>query len=53
MADSLAYQAEKMLRDNEGKFPSELKTEVQDKIAAVNAVKAGDDRAAIAGPRTS
>jgi molecular chaperone DnaK len=46
-ADSLAYQAEKMLQDNEGKFPSELKTEVQDKIAAVNAVKAGDDRAAI------
>jgi molecular chaperone DnaK len=46
-ADSLAYQAEKMLQDNEGKFPSELKTEVQDKVAAVNAVKAGDDRAAI------
>jgi molecular chaperone DnaK len=46
-ADSLAYQAEKMLQDNEGKFPSELKTEVQDKVAAVNAVKDGDDRAAI------
>src|SRR5213082_306897 len=46
-ADSLAYQAEKMLQDNESKFPSELKTEVQDKVAAVNAVKAGDDRAAI------
>jgi molecular chaperone DnaK len=46
-ADSLAYQAEKMLQDNEGKFPAELKTEVQDKVAAVNAVKAGDDRAAI------
>src|SRR4051794_953441 len=47
LADSLAYQAEKMLQDNEGKFPSELKTEVQDKVAAVNAVKEGDDRAAI------
>jgi molecular chaperone DnaK len=47
MADSLAYQAEKMLRENEGKFPAELKDEVQEKIAAVNAVKDGDDRAAI------
>jgi molecular chaperone DnaK len=46
-ADSLAYQAEKMLADNEGKFPDDLKTEVQDKVTAVNAVKAGDDRAAI------
>ncbi len=46
-ADSLAYQAEKMLRDNEGKFPAELKGEVEEKIRAVNAVKDGDDRAAI------
>jgi len=47
MADSLAYQAEKMLRDNEGKFPAELKAEVEEKIRAVNAVKDGEDRAAI------
>src|SRR5581483_4072321 len=46
-ADSLAYQAEKMLRENDGKFPAELKDEVQQKITAVNAVKDGDDRAAI------
>ncbi|HLH24499.1 MAG TPA: Hsp70 family protein, partial [Chloroflexota bacterium] len=46
-ADSLAYQAEKMLRENEGKFPAELRDEVQQKIAAVNGVKDGNDRAAI------
>lgn len=46
-ADSLAYQAEKILRENEGKVPADLKTEIESKIAAVNAVKAGDDRAAI------
>jgi molecular chaperone DnaK len=46
-ADNLAYRAEKMLRENEGKFPAELKTAVEDKVAAVNAVKDGEDRAAI------
>lgn len=46
-ADNLAYHAEKMLRENEGKFPSELRTAVEDKVAAVNAVKDGEDRAAI------
>ncbi len=46
-ADSLAYQAEKMLRENDGRFPGELKTEVESKIAALNGVKNGDDRAAI------
>jgi molecular chaperone DnaK len=46
-ADAMAYQAEKLLRENEGKFPATLKDEVQEKIAAVNAVKAGEDRAAI------
>jgi molecular chaperone DnaK len=46
-ADNFAYQAEKLLREHEGKFPNELKTEVQEKVAAVNAVKDGDDRAAI------
>jgi molecular chaperone DnaK len=46
-ADNFAYQAEKLLREHGGKFPNELKTEVQEKVAAVNAVKDGDDRAAI------
>ena len=32
-ADSLAYAAEKMLRDNEDKVPAELKSEVEGKIA--------------------
>jgi molecular chaperone DnaK len=47
-ADSLAYQAEKLLREHEGKFPAELAAEVRERVAAVNAVKDGDDRAAIA-----
>ena len=42
-ADSLAYAAEKMLRDNEDKVPAELKSEVEGKIAQVrSALQSGD-----------
>jgi molecular chaperone DnaK len=34
-ADSMAYQAERMLRENAEKIPGELKNEVEGKIAAV------------------
>jgi len=42
-ADSLAYQAEKTLRDNAEKVPADLKTEVEEKVKAVReAIEAGD-----------
>jgi len=42
-ADTLAYTAEKALRDNKDKIPAELNTEVEGKIAAVrSAVQAND-----------
>jgi molecular chaperone DnaK len=47
MADSLAYSAEKTLRENEDKVPAELKTEVEAKIAAVRAALEGTDKGAI------
>ena len=47
MADSLAYSAEKTLRENEDKVPAELKTEVEGKIAAVRAALEGTDGGAI------
>ena len=34
-ADTLAYSAEKMLRDNKDKVPAELNTEIEGKIAAL------------------
>jgi molecular chaperone DnaK len=42
-ADTLAYTAEKTLRENKDKIPAELNTEVEGKIAAVrSAVQAND-----------
>jgi molecular chaperone DnaK len=42
-ADTLAYTAEKTLRDNKDKVPAELNTDVEGKIAAVrSAVQAND-----------
>jgi molecular chaperone DnaK len=43
MADSLAYSAEKTLRDNADKVPAELKTEVEAKVAAVREALQGSD----------
>jgi molecular chaperone DnaK len=42
-ADNLAYQSEKALRDNAEKIPAEVKTEVEEKIAAVREAAKGDD----------
>jgi molecular chaperone DnaK len=42
-ADSLAYSAEKTLRDNADKVPADLKTEVEGKIAAVRKALEGTD----------
>ena len=46
-ADSAAYSAEKLLKDNEEKVPADLKTEVEGKIAAVRSALEGTDTAAI------
>ncbi|MPZ49140.1 MAG: molecular chaperone DnaK [Dehalococcoidia bacterium] len=42
-ADSLAYSAEKTLRDNAEKVPEDLKTEVEGKVAAVRTALAGTE----------
>ena len=47
MADTLAYQAEKLLRDNKDKIPTELNTEAEEKIAAVKSALNGEDTEAI------
>jgi len=46
-ADSLAYSAEKTLRDNADKIPADLKTEVEGKIAAVRSALQGTDITAV------
>ena len=54
MADSMAYNAEKMLRDQADKVPADIKSEVEGKIAAlrsaltsagVDQIRSGDERA--------
>ncbi|MCX6017297.1 MAG: molecular chaperone DnaK [Chloroflexi bacterium] len=45
--DNAAYQAEKMLRENGDKIPAAAKTEIEEKIAAVRQVIAGEDVAAM------
>ncbi|MFC1931760.1 molecular chaperone DnaK [Chloroflexota bacterium] len=47
MADTMAYQAEKLLRDNKDKIPSDLNTEAEGKIAAVKSALNGTDTEAI------
>ena len=47
MADTMAYQAEKTLRDNKDKIPADLNTDVEAKIAAVREALKGTDTAAI------
>jgi molecular chaperone DnaK len=46
-ADSLAYTAEKTLRDNADKVPADLKTEVEGKIEAVRTALQGTDIEAV------
>ncbi len=47
MADSLAYNAEKMLRDNKDKIPQDLQQEVTAKVAALRTALQGKDVNAI------
>ena len=46
-ADSLAYTAEKTLRDNSDKVPADLKTDVEEKVAAVRKALEDSDTEAI------
>ena len=46
-ADTMAYQAEKMLRDNKDKISADLNTEVEGKISAVRGAMQGSDNEAI------
>ncbi len=43
MAESVLYTAEKSIKDNEGKIPEDIKKNVEDKVAALKAVKDGTD----------
>ncbi len=45
--DTLAYQAEKMLRDNKDKVPADLNTDITAKVEAVKQALGGSDAAAI------
>jgi len=49
MGDTAAYQAEKTLRDLDGKYPAELKSEIEGKIAAVRSALQGTDAEGIRG----
>jgi molecular chaperone DnaK len=46
-ADSLAYTAEKTLRDNADKVPDDVKTEVEEKVKAVRDALSGQDPEAV------
>ncbi|WP_344184747.1 Hsp70 family protein, partial [Streptantibioticus ferralitis] len=46
-AEQLVYQTEKFLKDNEGKVPGEVKTEVEAAIAELKEKLKGEDIAAI------
>jgi molecular chaperone DnaK len=46
-ADTLAYSAEKILRENEDKLPNDLKEEVQTKANELKTALAGEDMAEI------
>jgi molecular chaperone DnaK len=47
LAENSAYQAEKMLTDNEDKIDEDLKTEVTEAVAAVRTALESDDKATI------
>jgi molecular chaperone DnaK len=46
-ADSLTYQAEKLMREQGDKVPADLKSEVESKIAACRSAMEGQDTASI------
>lgn len=47
LAEQMVYTAEKSLKEHEKDIPADIKTEIEDKIKAVNEVKGGDDKAKI------
>jgi len=47
LAEQMVYTAEKALKEHEAAIPADVKTEIEDKIKAVNEAKGGDDKAAI------
>jgi len=47
LADSLAYNAEKMLRENKERIPGDLQKEVETQVAALRAALQGKDATAI------
>ena len=47
IADSLAYNAEKMLRENKERIPADLQKEVETQVATVRTAMQGQDAAAI------
>ncbi len=47
LAEQMVYTAQKALKDHETDIPAEVKTEIEEKIKAVNEAKNGDDKAAI------
>ncbi|TAK22187.1 MAG: molecular chaperone DnaK [Chloroflexota bacterium] len=51
-ADSLIYQAEKLLRDNGDKVPAELKSEIEGKIAATRSALTSGDVSGIRSAQT-
>jgi molecular chaperone DnaK len=52
-AEQMVYSAEKALRDHEKDVPEDVKTEIQDKIKAVNEAKGKDDKGAIDSATTA
>lgn len=52
-AEQMVYTAEKAMRDHEKDIPEDVKTEIQDKIKAVNEAKTGEDKAAIDSATTA
>jgi len=47
LAEQMVYTAEKALKDHADAVPAEVKTEIEEKIKAVNEAKNGEDKAAI------
>ncbi len=47
LAEQMVYTAEKAVKEHEAAIPAEVKTEIEDKIKAVNEAKNAEDKAAI------
>ena len=47
LAEQMVYTAEKALKDHEVEVPAEVKTDIEEKIKAVNEAKSGEDKTSI------